>query len=240
MPSLREQQGPNKLCGRYSLTASGKRLTAEFGVEELASWVPKYNIAPTQQVQALVDDDERLASVRLHWGLVPAWAKDRKIGSRLINARAETVAQKPSFRNALRKSRCLILADGYYEWVKQFTAKQPTYIFLQDGGVFAFAGLREQWLDENNATYSSCTIITCASNSDIEPLHHRMPVILPPEKYSTWLSAKTPIETLEELLEPPPNGILTTLPVSTFVNSPTHEGPDCIVAQHTSAKSGRC
>jgi putative SOS response-associated peptidase YedK len=231
MSSLSEQPGSNKLCGRYSLTASGKRLAAEFGIEELASWLPKYNIAPTQQVPALVDDDGKLAGVHLHWGLVPAWAKDRKIGSRLINARAETVAQKPSFRNAMRKSRCLVLADGYYEWVKQSTGKQPIYIFPKDGRVFAFAGLHEQWRDANSATYSSCTIITCAPNSDIEPLHHRMPVILPPEKYSIWLAAKAPIETLEELLKPSPNGTLTTLAVSTFVNSPAHEGPDCIAAQ---------
>ena len=219
------------MCGRYSLTVSGERLAAEFGIEELASWLPKYNIAPTQQVPALVDDDGNLAGIHLHWGLVPAWAKNRKIGSRLINARAETVAQKPSFRNALRKSRCLILADGYYEWVKQSTGKQPIYICPKDGRVFAFAGLHEQWRDENSANYSSCTILTCTSNSDIEPLHHRMPVILSPEKYSIWLAGKAPIGTLEELLKPSPNGTLTTLAVSTFVNSPAHEGPDCIAAQ---------
>ncbi len=150
------------------------------------------------------------------------------MGSRLINSRAETVAEKPSFRSAFRKRRCLILADGYYEWVKRGDTKQPHHISLDSHRPFAFAGLWEAWSEEDGSAYNTCSIITCPANKDLEQLHHRMPVVLESGDYEIWLTHGTTNDELLELLRPAANGIFSAHPVSNFVNSPTHEGPDCI------------
>jgi len=149
------------------------------------------------------------------------------MGSRLINARAETVAEKPSFRSAFRKRRCLVLADGYYEWVRNGEAKQPYHISLHSHSPFAFAGLWETWSEESGSTYSTCSIITCAANKDLEQLHHRMPVVLEGADYGIWLTDGATKDELLELLKPAANGIFNAHPVSNFVNSPAHEGPNC-------------
>ena len=216
------------MCGRYTLTSDGETLAAAFGVKELATWSPRYNIAPSQPVPALLWKNGAREAADLHWGLVPAWAKDRKTSSRLINARAETVAEKPSFRVAFRQRRCLILADGYYEWAKQGNVKQPYYIFHESRRPFAFAGLWESWAHENGSAYLSCSIITCAANPDLAPLHHRMPVILANSDHETWLQDGSDAAALNRLLKPAANGTFTAVAVSTFVNSPAHEGPDCV------------
>jgi putative SOS response-associated peptidase YedK len=208
-------------------------LAEEFGVDELAPWLPRYNIAPSQAVVALLQRGSSLVAANLHWGLVPAWAKDRKIGSRLINSRAETVAEKPSFRSAFRKRRCLVLADGYYEWVKVGDAKQPYHIYGDSHRPFAFAGLWETWSKEDGSPYSTCSIITCPANNDLEQLHHRMPVVLENTDYASWLTDGATTDDLIKLLRPAANGTFNANPVSTFVNSPAHEGPDCITHLHS-------
>ena len=167
-----------------------------------------------------------------HWGLIPSWAKDPKIGSRMINARSETLSEKPSFRSAYKRRRCLILADGYYEWqtIPGEKAKQPIYVRLKSQNPFAFAGLWEEW----KANYMenplrSCTIITCSPNSYLKEYHHRMPVILPKDAYTQWLSpAEQPKETLQPLLKPYPDDEIEAYPVSRFVNKPGNDSPECI------------
>ena len=176
------------MCGRYSLKADIAQLAMrfEFAADE-AIHEPAYNIAPTQQVLTVTNDGERRASY-MRWGLIPFWAKDAKIGYRMINARGETVAEKPSFRTALRKRRCLILADGFYEWQKLGgKQKRPMRIVLKSGEPFAFAGLWETWKDPEGEMVKSCTIITTAANDFLRPIHDRMPVILPRESESFWL-----------------------------------------------------
>lgn len=216
------------MCGRYSLSSDGDALVEEFGVTDLAAWSPRFNIAPSQAVPVLVRNGEALEATSFYWGLVPAWAKDRKMQSRLINARAESVAEKPSFHSAFRRRRCLVLANGYYEWVKRNNEKQPYYIHLQSHRPFAFAGLWEKWLDENGTPYLSCSIITCAANERLTALHQRMPVVLPKSTHATWLQSETDRQTLIELLKPAANDAFNAIAVSRFVNAPNHEGPDCI------------
>jgi len=216
------------MCGRYTLTSDGEALVEAFGLNELARWSPRYNIAPSQPVPALLWKDGSREVAALHWGLVPAWARDRKMSSRLINARAETVAEKSSFRAALRKRRCLVLADGYYEWAKQGNTKQPYYICYESRRPFAFAGLWESWTQENGSAHFSCSIITCAANPELAQLHHRMPVILANSDHETWLNDGSDATALTGLLKPATSGTFTMFAVSTFVNSPAHEGPDCI------------
>lgn len=216
------------MCGRYSLSSDGEALVEEFGVNDLAAWSPRFNIAPSQAVPVLVHNGDSLEATSFYWGLVPAWAKDRKMQSRLINARAESVAEKPSFRSAFRRRRCLVLANGYYEWVKRNNEKQPYYIHLQSHRPFAFAGLWEKWLDENGTPYLSCSIITCAANERLTALHQRMPVVLPKPTHATWLQSETDSQTLIDLLKPAANDAFNAIAVSRFVNAPNHEGPDCI------------
>jgi putative SOS response-associated peptidase YedK len=166
--------------------------------------------------------------VNLRWGLVPSWAKDPKIGNSLINARADTVATKPSFRSAFKRRRCLIAADGFYEWKKVGKAKQPYYITRLDGQPFAFAGLYEHWR-HNDQRIDSCAIITTDANETIQPLHDRMPVILSPRDFSTWLNPdEADAAKLQDLLKPLPVDTLTLFPVSLQVNRPSYQGADCI------------
>src|SRR5215216_4713323 len=170
------------MCGRYTLRTPVDTLAEAFEIEEYPSSItPSYNIAPTQEVAAVVEEDEKRKLEMLRWGLIPSWAKDPAIGNKMINARAETVAEKPSFRSAFKVRRCLILADGFYEWQKTDNGKQPYYIKMQDGSPFAFAGLWEIW--QNGEEIRSATIITTDANDLMNEIHHRMPVILPPEDY---------------------------------------------------------
>lgn len=181
---------------------------------------PRFNIAPTQTV-AVILDEEPAALTTVRWGLIPAWSKDKKIGATLINARGETVAEKPSFRTAFKKRRCLILADGFYEWQKRDAGKVPHYMQLADGEPFAFAGLWEEWcdLEAGGAVLRTCAIITTEPNERLSPIHNRMPVILPPEQERRWLSRDTEIEELKSLLTPFPADAMSAHPVSTRVNS---------------------
>ena len=192
---------------------------------------PRYNIAPTQPVLVVSVDPQngnRQAEF-MRWGLVPFWAKDLKIGSRMINAVAETAAGKPAFRAAFKKRRCLILADGFFEWRKEGKEKIPTYIFQKSKNPFAFAGLWENWRSPDGERVRSCTILTTTPNELIQPIHNRMPVILSQETEALWLDPMTEeAETLAPLLIPSPAEDLTTIVVSGFVNSARNEGVECV------------
>ncbi len=219
------------MCGRFSLGASATTLVAQFDLFEAPSWSPRYNIAPTQEVIVVVKDPATASrQARRHrWGLIPSWAKDKAIGNQLINAQAETAATKPAFRSAFRKRRCLILADGFYEWKKEGRHKQPFHISLGDGRHFAFAGLWEHWDGGDGAAIDSCTILTTTPNDLLRPLHHRMAVILAPEAYDLWLDpAIQEVERLQPLLRAyPPEG-MEAYPVSRMVYNPANDDPRCI------------
>jgi putative SOS response-associated peptidase YedK len=221
------------MCGRFSQFSSLQIIQQTFNVKTvLFETIPNYNVAPTQKILAIVKHDNENTLEKLNWGLVPFWAKDISIGSRMINARAETVSQKPSFRNAFRKRRCLIPADGFYEWKGEKGNKQPYYVFIPSGEPFAFAGLWETWTGKESgeeSVYKSCTIITTAASESIREIHHRMPVILDPTFHDKWLNAEIqdPKE-FETILQ---DGIIHDMkyyPVSKLVNSVKNNDPNCI------------
>lgn len=221
------------MCGRFTNEADQKAIEKEFKVGKLnkLSFEPRYNIAPTNMIDAVLESkSERILTV-LKWGLIPSWAKDDAIGNKLINARAETLSEKPSFKNAFRSRRCIIPASGFYEWAKKGSgAKQPYYFYLKDKDVFGFAGLWEEWLDkESGELVDTCTIITTEANAVLEPVHDRMPVILKPEDYDEWLDeTEKNTERLQKLLVPFPASKMASHPVSKAVNSPTYDGPELI------------
>jgi putative SOS response-associated peptidase YedK len=218
------------MCGRFTLTVDAESIHVAFPwLEVPGNLTPRYNIAPTQPV-AVVPNDGKNHLDAFVWGLIPAWAKDPSIGNKLINARGETLAEKPSFRGAYKRRRCLILADGFYEWVKQpGRAKTPHYIQLESKEPFAFAGLWELWHAPDGSEVYSTTIITTEPNDLITKLHNRMPVILPPSAYEQWLDpAEQPAEKLQPLLRPYPAEEMMHYPVSTLVNSPHNETPEVL------------
>lgn len=219
------------MCGRFTLTTNVKQLAEAFAqYSPPADFTPRFNIAPSQPV-AVVANDGRQAIDFFVWGLIPGWAKDPKIGSRMINARSETLAEKPSFRAAYRRRRCLILADGFYEWRKAGDkSKTPMYIQLESREPFAFAGLWERWHSPHGDEVLSCTIITTQPNDFMAKIHNRMPVILPPDAHERWLEpAEQSPAALQSLLAPFPAEQMTAYPVSTFVNSPRNDSPQCVV-----------
>ena len=217
------------MCGRFTLTADLERLEERFVFRAASlSYVPRYNIAPTQPVLALLENGERRAGF-LRWGLIPSWAKDPAIGNRMINARAETLAEKPSFRRALHKRRCLIMADGFYEWKKEGKKKTPMFVSLHDREPFGFAGLWETWPAPDGKTIHSCTIITTTPNALMVSIHNRMPVILPREAEAVWLDQKIEDpEALLPLLVPYPAEAIEAYAVSPLVNSPKNDTATCL------------
>jgi len=216
------------MCGRFTRTAEIPEIAAEFGVREVASDIgPSYNIAPTQEVAVVINEGEKQL-VQVRWGLVPEWADDPKIGNRLINARAETLAEKPSFRNAFRKRRCLVVADGFYEWKRSGEIKKPVYIKLKSGRPFGFAGLYETWTSPDGEEVTTCTIITTEPNELMKPIHNRMPVIVPKDKEDIWLHPDSYEEELTELLKPYPADLMEAYEVSRMVNSPSNNSPECL------------
>jgi len=216
------------VCGRFTLTTPADVVADYFDVEIQGDLAPRYNIAPTQPVVCVRQARER-ELVWLRWGLIPAWAKDPAVGARMINARAETAAEKPAFRTAFRRRRCLVVADGFYEWRRSGTHKQPYYISRPDHGPLAFAGLWERWQAESGDAVESCTILTTAANPVLAAIHDRMPVILAKADHEAWLDPEAcDLEHLRGLLIPRPDRELRTAPVSTHVNSPRHDDPQCI------------
>ncbi|MDZ8055827.1 MAG: SOS response-associated peptidase [Aulosira sp. ZfuVER01] len=220
------------MCGRFTLNQTAAALAQAFDVEAVPDLAAQYNIAPTQMVATVIHKPEshKREFQQLRWGLIPSWAKDPGIGAKLINARAETVAEKPSFRSAFKHRRCLVLADGFYEWQRQQHKKQPFYFRFQNGQPFAFAGLWEKWQSPEGEEITSCTILTTAANEVLQPIHDRMPVILAPSDYNLWLDPQEQKpEVLQELLHPYPAAAMTSYPVSTLVNKPQHNTPECIM-----------
>lgn len=219
------------MCGRFTLTVDPAELQAAYPQFSLAtSGQPRFNIAPTQPVLAVPNTPQQKGDYFV-WGLIPSWAKDPSIGSRLINARAETLAEKPSFRGGFKYKRCLIFADGFYEWQAQPGAKFkiPHFIYLKSGLPFTFAGLWDEWHAPDGSLIKSCTIITTEPNELMASLHNRMPVILPPSAHAEWLDpAPQKPETLQSLLTQYPTAEMTAHPVSTLVNSPANDRAELI------------
>lgn len=195
------------MCGRFALYADPKTVKSSLHLDEPVDIKPRYNIAPSEDVCAIIDDETKRVARYFHWGLIPFWAKDKKVGYRMINARSETLSEKPAFRHAFKKQRCLIIMSGFFEWREEKNAKQPYYIYPDDKGVLAAAGIWESWEDkQNNETVYSCCIVTTDANEFMQSIHNRMPVILTPDKYDEWLKPGNQNPTqLEKLLQPYPN-----------------------------------
>lgn len=214
------------MCGRFTLTVETARIAERFDCDPAvgADIGPRFNIAPTQAVPMIINDESGNRLITAQWGLIPSWAKDRTIGARLINARAETVDEKPAFRSSFIHRRCLIPADGFYEWQKVAKGKQPYRITLAGGELFAFAGLWEQWRNPSGGLVFSCAIITCAANKLVGTIHQRMPVILAGQVEQAWLNRELKDRlVLKEWLVPYPPEAMTAYQVSPLVNSPHYD-----------------
>lgn len=217
------------MCGRFAQRSGPKRLAREFQVKEMPEVEPRYNIAPTQGILSIRQMESDREAVFLKWGLVPSWAKDPAIGAKLINARSETITEKPSFREAFKKRRCIIPADGFYEWQSTDGKKQPFFFQMKDERPFGFAGLWERWQGVAGQTIESCTILTTEANEVLLPVHDRMPVILHSDDYELWLDEDVrKRELLEDLLRPYPAKEMISYPVSTAINSPSNQGATLI------------
>ena len=217
------------MCGRFTLHFPVELLAEIFGLPNLPGLVPRYNIAPTQMAVVVRSTGSARKLDLLRWGLVPSWAKDISIGSRMINARSETLPDKPAFRNAVRSRRCIVPASGFYEWKPEGSRKIPYYIRLSDGAPMGLAGIWEAWKTPDGSFLETFAILTTSANPLIASIHDRMPVILNPDTYSLWLDKdmKNP-EQLQSLYLPFPADLLTLYPVSTLVNSPRNDDPACI------------
>jgi putative SOS response-associated peptidase YedK len=229
------------MCGRFVGFRRLEELIKNFPIDVANVNVsPNYNVAPTQEILAITRHDEQNHLEKLHWGLVPFWAKDTTHGSRMINARSETLSTKPSFRTAFRWRRCLILADGFYEWKKDKEQKQPMFLTLPDGRPFAFAGLWETWDDRGKepTPYRSCTILTREASKSVMPIHNRMPVILKPEAFGPWLNRDNQdARLLQDIIRNRVHTELKSVPVSKQVNSVKNNRPGNIRPLEPGAKA---
>ena len=226
------------MCGRYTLISPLDDLLDVFGVPEVHfDYRPRYNIAPSQDAPVLAEDQDGRRIGLLRWGLIPPWADDPAIGSRMINARSETAAEKPSFRAAFGRRRCIVLADGFFEWSRPVLAgrhaeedgkKVPHWIHFPTQKPFGMAGLWEKWSPAEGDPIYTFTILTTEANDDLRPIHQRMPVILPPDEYGDWLSLDTSPSHLQEMMAPYSVGVLDVRQVSTMVNSPRNDAPECV------------
>jgi putative SOS response-associated peptidase YedK len=216
------------MCGRYTLHALPVDVSARFSLAK--TWftiTPRYNIAPSQPVAAVIQTDDGRVLADFRWGLIPFWAKDGSTSHAVINARAETIATKAAFRQAFRQHRCLLPADGFYEWAQTGGKRQPVYIRLKSKELFAFAGIWEAAASTNQNPLGTCAIITVEPNDFIKPIHNRMPAILAPAHESTWLDPAASIDTLESMLRSYPSQELESYFVSSWVNSPKVDDPKC-------------
>ena len=220
------------MCGRFTLRSSGEAVAEAFGLAETPDLFPRFNIAPCQPV-AVVRHEPRAEGrelALLRWGLIPPWADDPSVGDRLANARSETAATKPSFRRAFRSRRCLVVADGFYEWRRTNGRKQPYFVGLRGDRPFGLAGLWERW-EKGGEPVESCTILTTDANELMQPIHERMPVIVPPDQYGLWLDPRCQdSEKLAKLLRPFPAEGMLAYRVSTLVNDPRNDVPQCVEA----------
>ena len=217
------------MCGRYTLTKDLEVLEIRFGFSAPESSLsPRFNVAPMQYCPVVLLEDGRRVLRMMRWGLVPFWAKDESIAGRLINARSETIADKPSFRQALQQRRCLVPADGFYEWAKRGKDKQPIYFQVLEGRPFALAGIYERRSRDEGDELYTFTIITTGPNELVKPVHDRMPVILDERDEERWLDPATPLDELLKLLDSYPAGEMSSREVSGLVNSPRNDGPDLL------------
>lgn len=230
------------MCGRYTDTKRDKQFLVRMGIEQAEiDFVPRYNLAPTQTASVVAWGGERGASGeknegrpelrRARWGLIPFWAKDEKIGNSLVNARAEGIATKPAFRNSFKKRRCVVLADGFFEWQKVAGGKQPMYIHMKEGRTFVFGGLWDRWND-----LETFTIVTVDANELCSKVHDRMPLILREEAIARWLDPKTPLEEVSGLMRPYAAEEMDLFPVSTVVNTPKVDSAECVRRVEPGAK----
>lgn len=216
------------MCGRFCQKSPSKKIAQKFGVEAVPPLLERFNVAPSQPVLGIRELVGRREAAFFKWGLVPCWADDPSIGNKLINARSETITEKPSFREAFLRRRCLVPADGFYEWARRGDRKRPYYFRMRDGEPFAIAALWERW-EGGGEPLETCTLLTTEANELLGGIHDRMPVILRPEEYGLWLDreAQSP-ETLRPLLRPYPGDEMEFYPVSPFINSPSNDGPFCV------------
>lgn len=221
------------MCGRFALSSPAEMVRKHFNLSEDIHIVPRYNIAPGQMIPVIrMGSKGAVEFTPMHWGLIPSWAKEKRIGYKLINARGETLDEKPSFKRSFSAHRCLIPADGFYEWkvVAGQKRKQPYFFQMKEGGLFGFAGLWSSWRDKaNEEIVVSCTIITTEPNLDVVEIHNRMPVILQPEQYEEWMSQQSDSSLLKDMLVPCDPGLLTRYPVSDLCNSVQNDSPDCVI-----------
>ena len=218
------------MCGRYRLSRRKELIAGYFDMVDEIDWEPHYNIAPTKNVgiirQGRTQPVRKFALVR--WGLIPYWAKDPSIGQKMINARSETILDKPAFREAFQNRRCLVPANGFYEWKRTGRSKQPIHIGMQDDSLFAFAGIWDRWKDTSGNLVETCSILTTTPNSLLADIHNRMPVILQPQNYELWLDPGfKDLDTLTAMLKPFDPAQMKCYPVSTLVNSPANDNSAC-------------
>jgi putative SOS response-associated peptidase YedK len=218
------------MCGRITMTAEAEAIRSEFGLPDLPfDYRPRYNLAPMQDVLAVIQDGAGRRAGWMRWGLVPSWAPDASIGSRMINARSETIDAKSAFREAFERRRCLIVADGFYEWRKHGSLKVPMRIHRADNQLFAFAGLWERWSRRGSEPLITCTILTTTPAESIASIHDRMPVILRREEQAHWLDRDADPDSLKPLLRPYDGDDLEAYSVSTLVNHVENDSPDCVI-----------
>ncbi len=218
------------MCGRFTIYSSPEVIQGYFELSELYPFIPSYNVAPSQMILAILEkENHQRVGVPLRWGLIPSWMKEENISTKLINARVETVHEKPSFRKAFKTRRCLVVADGYYEWNQEITPKQPYYIHPKNKELIAFAGLWEHWQNEDGKQIESCAIMTQEANAQLNEVHSRMPVIIDHQHFKTWLDTNNHnVEELRKLLCAIPYPTMTVIPVSPKVNNPRFNSPECI------------
>lgn len=217
------------MCGRYTLLADELEILSEFGMEQaIVDYQPNYNVAPGQNVLAIIHDGKEKRAGHMRWGLVPSWAKDEKIGYKMINARSETAHEKPSFKNLLARKRCLIVADSFYEWKRDGKEKQPKRIQLADRKLFAFAGLWDKWQQGDKQLFT-CTILTKEANDYMQDIHHRMPIILPKEKEDSWVaSGRQDTGELHQFLQSLEIDEVEAYNVDSYVNTAKNNDATCI------------
>ncbi|NEW05486.1 SOS response-associated peptidase [Paenibacillus sp. SYP-B3998] len=219
------------MCGRYTITVTLEELMLRYDVyyKVPSKYSPKYNVAPGQLVMAIVYDGEKNRLGELRWGLIPEWAKDEKIAYQTINARAESLTDKPAFRTSFQRKRCLIPADSFYEWKGKGKQKQPMRIMLKSKNIFSIAGLYDTWVSPEGTRISTCTVVTTAANELVADIHERMPVILRPESEATWLDRRiTNAEALSSLLKPYPADEMLAYPVSSRVGNVRNDDESCV------------
>tara|TARA_B100001123_G_scaffold441464_2_gene582701 strand:- start:1550 stop:2296 length:747 start_codon:yes stop_codon:yes gene_type:complete len=221
---------PDNMCGRFSLVVPERFFSKVFVFKDLPEMHPDYNISPGVDIWGARNKqyEEQPEMVKLRWGLVPSWAKNPKIGYRMINARSETVAEKPAFRSAFKRRRCVIAADGFFEWKREGKERTPYFIHLKNKEPFGMAGLWEKWTSEEGDELQTCTILTTTPNSLMEPLHDRMPVILANQDLKPWLSGDTRESELLELTAPYPAKKMDAYSITSLVNSPRNNAPELL------------